>query len=43
VQARTDARASKDFARADSLRAELSALGVEVLDTQDASSWRITI
>jgi cysteinyl-tRNA synthetase len=43
VNARTEARAAKDFARADALRAELAALGVEVLDSGNASAWRITI
>ena len=41
VRARTDARAAKDFARADALRAELAALGVEVYDAGTTTSWRI--
>jgi cysteinyl-tRNA synthetase len=43
VRARTDARAAKDFAKADALRQELAAMGVEVLDAGNESSWRITI
>ena len=43
VRARTEARASKDFARADAIRKELDALGVEVLDAGDESSWRVKI
>ncbi len=43
VQERSAARAAKDFARSDELRKELTALGVEVLDGVDASSWRLTL
>ncbi len=43
VIARTEARSTKDFARADALRKELSEMGVDVLDTQDASTWRVMI
>ncbi|MGE0546521.1 MAG: cysteine--tRNA ligase [Kofleriaceae bacterium] len=38
---RTSARASKDFARADAIRAELSAIGVELLDTPGGTDWRV--
>jgi cysteinyl-tRNA synthetase len=38
---RTAARAAKDYARADVVRAELTALGVDVLDTPQGSDWRI--
>ncbi len=41
VRARTDARASKDFARADALRKELVDLGVELLDGAGETSWKI--
>jgi cysteinyl-tRNA synthetase len=41
LEARTAARKAKDFARADSLRDELSALGVEVLDTPQGAAWRV--
>lgn len=43
VKERVDARAAKDFARADVLRAELTALGIEVLDAGGATSWRVLI
>jgi cysteinyl-tRNA synthetase len=43
VRERTDARGAKDFARADSLRKELAAMGVDVLDSGNESSWRLTI
>lgn len=43
VNARADARKNKDFARADELRKELAAMGVEVFDAGDTSSWRITV
>jgi len=39
VQARQDARKNKDFAEADRLRDELSALGVVVEDTPDGPVW----
>jgi cysteinyl-tRNA synthetase len=42
VQARIEARAAKDFARADILRAELTAMGVELLDaTGGTTAWKI--
>ncbi len=37
---RTEARAAKDWARADAIRAELDALGVDVMDTPSGSEWR---
>jgi cysteinyl-tRNA synthetase len=45
VKERTDARAAKDFARADALRKELTELGVEVQDVAatGASTWRVLI
>jgi cysteinyl-tRNA synthetase len=43
VNARAEARKAKDFARADALRKELGALGVEVFDAGDASTWKIGI
>jgi cysteinyl-tRNA synthetase len=39
---RTDARKGKDFARADAIRGELAALGVEVLDTPQGTDWRVS-
>jgi cysteinyl-tRNA synthetase len=43
VRARADAREAKDFARADALRQELTALGIEVLDSAAGSSWKVTL
>lgn len=41
VAARSEARKAKDFARADAIRKELAAVGVEVFDAGDSSTWRI--
>jgi cysteinyl-tRNA synthetase len=41
VAERTAARAAKDFARGDALRAELAALGVSLLDGPDGTAWTI--
>jgi cysteinyl-tRNA synthetase len=41
VNERAAARGSKDFARADALRKELDALGIDVLDAGGESSWRV--
>ena len=38
---RTAARAAKDFTRADAVRAELLATGVELLDTPAGTDWRV--
>ena len=38
---RTAARAAKDFARADVIRGELTALSIEVLDTPGGTDWRV--
>ena len=43
VKERADARAAKDFARGDAIRAELLAMGVELLDAGGGTSWRVTI
>jgi len=43
IAQRTEARKSKDFARADAIRKELAALGVEVFDGADASTWKIGV
>jgi cysteinyl-tRNA synthetase len=37
---RTRARSKRDFERADAIRAELTALGVEVMDSPDGPKWR---
>jgi cysteinyl-tRNA synthetase len=44
IRARSEARASKDFAHADALRKQLSDWGVEVFDEAGGgTSWKITI
>jgi cysteinyl-tRNA synthetase len=40
MAARDEARAAKDYARSDALRAELEAMGLEVMDTPDGTSVR---
>ncbi|PAP76635.1 cysteine--tRNA ligase [Rubrivirga marina] len=37
---RTEARAAKDWARADAIRDELDALGVDVMDTPSGPQWK---
>jgi cysteinyl-tRNA synthetase len=41
LRQRGEAKASKDFARADAIRGALTAKGVEVRDTRDATLWRV--
>ena len=41
ISAREQARAEKDFARADALRAEISAAGFSVLDTPSGPKWQL--
>ncbi|MCB9648689.1 MAG: hypothetical protein H6730_19105 [Deltaproteobacteria bacterium] len=41
VQARVDARAQGDFAKADALRAEIEALGVRIHDGASGSRWSL--
>ena len=43
VDARTAARAAKDWARADALRLELDAQNIVVMDGQAGSTWRMRI
>ncbi len=43
IEARNQARAEKDFARADAVRKELEALGVEVADGATGTTWRIGV
>jgi cysteinyl-tRNA synthetase len=38
---RRAARQRKDFAAADTLRAELTALGVEIMDTPQGTTWKV--
>ncbi|MDL1969662.1 MAG: cysteine--tRNA ligase [Candidatus Desulfofervidaceae bacterium] len=41
IKQREEARKMKDWARADALRAELSAKGIEVIDTPQGTIWRL--
>jgi cysteinyl-tRNA synthetase len=41
VAERTEARAAKNWARADEIRAELDALGVQVTDTPSGPAWQL--
>ena len=41
VEARRQARQVKDFARADAIRDQLRALGVELIDTPAGTRWRV--
>ncbi|HEY0879919.1 MAG TPA: cysteine--tRNA ligase, partial [Archangium sp.] len=41
LAARQAARAAKDFAESDRLRAELKAMGVEVLDSPSGTTWKV--
>jgi cysteinyl-tRNA synthetase len=45
VKARLDARTAKDFAKADALRAELTAMGIELQDVPGGggTTWRVKI
>ncbi|MFN3826504.1 MAG: cysteine--tRNA ligase [Micavibrio sp.] len=40
LQERKDAKASKNFARADEIRKELGAMGIEIEDTPQGTKWR---
>ncbi|QQG36240.1 MAG: cysteine--tRNA ligase [Micavibrio aeruginosavorus] len=40
LQERQQARQSKDFSRADEIRRELSAMGIEIEDTPQGTKWR---
>ncbi|HVK66494.1 MAG TPA: hypothetical protein VM694_18555, partial [Polyangium sp.] len=43
VEERRQARQAKDFARADVIRKELEALGIEVADNPTGTTWRIGV
>ena len=40
VKARTEARAQREFARADEIRATLTAMGIELRDGASDTTWR---
>jgi cysteinyl-tRNA synthetase len=41
VEARTRARAAKNFAESDRIRNELAAMGVMLKDSKDGTTWEI--
>jgi cysteinyl-tRNA synthetase len=43
VKARNDARAAKDWAAADAIRAELTQLGIEIYDGTGGTGWEVKI
>ena len=40
VQARTEAKKAKDFAKADQIRNDLAARGIEIIDTPNGPTWK---
>jgi cysteinyl-tRNA synthetase len=42
IAERNASRAAKDFARADQLREQLKGMGVEIMDTPQGTSWKVT-
>jgi cysteinyl-tRNA synthetase len=43
IEARTQARAKKEFERADQLRQELEAMGIEMADGPEGTSWKVEV
>ncbi|NCO20103.1 MAG: cysteine--tRNA ligase, partial [Gammaproteobacteria bacterium] len=41
IRARSTARAERDFAAADAIRSQLDALGIELEDGANGTSWRL--
>ena len=42
IEQRAEARKSKDYDRADAVRAELSKKGIAIMDTPEGVEWRPT-
>ncbi len=42
LELREEARVSKDFAKADQIRDRLGTLGIEVMDTKDGPTWKMS-
>lgn len=42
IQRRAEARKSKDYDKADAVRAELSKKGIAIMDTSAGAEWRPT-
>ena len=42
IAQRVEARSARDFTRADSIRDELTTLGVDIMDTQRGTDWAVT-
>ncbi len=40
IAARAEARAAKDFAAADAVRQELAAVGINIMDSPQGTTWR---
>jgi len=43
IRARAEARKAKDFAKADAIRGELEALGIELADGPEGTVWRVGV
>ncbi|MCL2824022.1 MAG: cysteine--tRNA ligase [Polyangiaceae bacterium] len=43
ITERAEARKQKDFSRADSIRKELEASGIEIADSTDSTTWKVCI
>ncbi|NNE69388.1 MAG: cysteine--tRNA ligase [Rhodothermales bacterium] len=40
LRERTEARESRDFARADAIREQLTSMGIEIMDSAEGSTWK---
>lgn len=43
IDARTEARKNKDFARADELRSKLDTMGIEISDSVSGTAWKVGV